>query len=385
MNDNEELYEEFEDQDADIKEKEALIEEAEKLKDIDDWNELAPRVNDLQRAWRRIHYWESGYEDELKEKFDAIMDTFYDKKREADQAGEQIKEDLIKKAEEVSQSEDWKNATQQMKDLMTQWKAAPRLGRRKDDELWNRFNAARQTFYTRKHEHWEDMKEHFEDAREAKEKLIVEAEALKDSEEWQKAGNQFKDLMTRWKEAGNAGREYEDDLWERFNGARQHFYQRRNAFYEELHKTQDANYQAKQELIEKAKAIEATKDYSRENTQTMKDFGVQWKEIGSCGRARENEIWNSFRTVMDDYFDGLKELNAKKHEEWKERMANTIDRKKYDIENEKRRISRLEEDLRGLNSQSRMDEIEDEIDEAEEEIHQLEDEIADIESKISEE
>lgn len=38
--------------------------------------------------------------------------------------------------------------------------------------------------------------------------------------------------MDAWKAAGNAGREFDDDLWNAFNEARQKFYAKRNEFYE---------------------------------------------------------------------------------------------------------------------------------------------------------
>lgn len=378
---NDELYE-VEDMDEDIKQKKELIEEAKNLEDSGDWNSMSRKINELQRRFRRIHYWESDYEDSLKEEFDACLDKFYDKKHELDSKNEQIKEDLITKAKELASSENWKEATQQMTDLMTQWKEVPRMGREKDDALWERFNEARQTFYARKHDHWQDLNEQFAKAKEVKEDLIEKAKALQDFEEWQKASKQFKDLMTQWKQAGNAGREFEDDLWEKFNEARQHFYQKRNVFYDELHAKQAESYDAKLKLIDQAKEVEAKKEYTREDTQTMKDFGVKWKEIGSCGKDKENEIWNTFRSVMDDYFDGLKQKNDQKHEEWKGRMEEARSRKQELIDNQKRQIERLQEDLQGLVSQSRVDEIEDTIAGKEEFIEQLENEIKDIESKL---
>ena len=105
--------------------------------------------------------------------------------------------------------------------------------------------------------------------------------------------------MTQWKLAGSAGREFEDDLWQQFNGARQAFYTRRNEFYENLHAIQNENYQAKLDIIEKAKAIEETQNYSKENTEAMKNLSQDWKAVGSCGKdkedQREKEIYDESR------------------------------------------------------------------------------------------
>ena len=37
---------------------------------------------------------------------------------------------------------------------MDEWKASGNAGKKTDDELWERFNAARQKFYDRKHANW---------------------------------------------------------------------------------------------------------------------------------------------------------------------------------------------------------------------------------------
>lgn len=38
---------------------------------------------------------------------------------------------------------------------MDEWKASGNAGKKTDDELWERFNAARQKFYDRKRANWE--------------------------------------------------------------------------------------------------------------------------------------------------------------------------------------------------------------------------------------
>ena len=59
--------------------------------------------------------------------------------------------------------------------------------------------------------------------------------------------------MDAWKAAGNAGREFDDDLWNAFNEARQKFYAKRNEFYEKLHAEHDEKYAEKQALVKEAK------------------------------------------------------------------------------------------------------------------------------------
>ena len=191
--------------------------------------------------------------------------------------------------------------------------------------------------------------------------------------------------MDEWKAAGSAGREYEDALWTAFCDARQVFYDRRNEYFDALHEKQDENYEKKEQLVKQAQLIAETESYTRENTETMKNLSVEWKDIGSCGREKENKIWSEFRSFMDNYFEGLRAFNEKKHQDWVERMHDTVAHKQSLIDNQKRQIKQLNDDMNGLLSDSERDQIEEDIKDKEKFISELEDEIADIDEKLNEE
>lgn len=375
---------EVNDFDEDIRRREELIEEAKNIPADADWNEVMHQVNDLRRRWRRIQYWDSAYEETLAEEFDSYIDAFYAKRREFYQSAQKLKEELIEQARKVALSEEWNQATEEMNALMQQWKAAGSAGKETDDALWEQFNAARQQFFDRKHEHWEQLQGKFENARQVKENLIEQATALEDSQEWQKTSEKFRKLMDEWKAVGSAGREHEDALWEKFNSSRQKFYERRNAHYDELHQVQGERYDAKKKLVAQAKEIADARSYTRENTKVMKDLGVEWKKVGSCGKEHEDQIWKEFRSIMDEYFDGLKQWNEQRHSQWRQRMQDARARKLELIQNQKRQIQRMKEEMVGLLGQRAIDDMQDRIDEKEDFIEQLEAEVADIDRSLNE-
>ena len=88
---------------------------------------------------------------------------------------------LIKRAKELSTSEEWNKTTEEMNDLMLQWKAAGTAGKETDDALWEEFRNARQTFFDRRRDHWKNLREKFDSARKIKQDLIQQAAALEDS------------------------------------------------------------------------------------------------------------------------------------------------------------------------------------------------------------
>lgn len=125
-------------------------------------------------------------EEKLREEFEANVEKVYEKQKALSQKVVEAKEALIKEAEKTSLSDDFKKATEKMTSLMDEWKDSGNAGKKTDDELWERFNAARQKFYDRKHANWENRAVQFENAKKVKEDLIEKAKSLQDSEEWQK-------------------------------------------------------------------------------------------------------------------------------------------------------------------------------------------------------
>lgn len=381
---NENYFEEkYDDMDEDIKKKEALVAEAESIQEFDNAQEANRHINQLRKKWRQVHYWESEYEEDLKNRFEAALDVFYTKYREAEKESEAAKRELIEKAKDLVKSENLKQATKEQQDLLEEWKKIASAGKDLDDALWNEFQTARQAFYDRKQEAWETMHENFEKAKEVKKDLIQKAKELEESSEWKKTSERFRTLMTEWREAGFAGKEENDNLWEEFNTSRQKFYSRRNAFYDSLHEQQNANLKEKQALIEQARAIKDSEDYSRENTATMKALTITWKSIGSCGKNKDDKIWAEFREINDIYFDGLGKANAQRIQQRQDRMKEARQRKADLINNQKKQISRLQESMYGLVSEQEMKDIEKQIAQKEEFIQELEAQIEDIDEKIN--
>lgn len=365
-----------------IEQKQALVEEAKKIPEDASWNEVFHQISDLKRKWKRIPYGESAFEESLEKEFDACLDTFYAKRNEGYQNNQQLKQELVDRAVKLSTSTDWNATSDEMNELMQQWKAAGSAGKDSDDALWDAFQAARQTFYDRKREDWENRKVRFEEARCTKQDLIQEALALKNSENWKETSEQYRILMERWKQAGNAGREHDDRLWNEFQEHRQVFYDKREQYYISVRSEQDEKYERKKGLIAQVKGIVEGKEYTKEHTSTMKNLQVEWKTIGSCGKDKEDQAWQEFRSLMDAYFAGLKEFNDQKHAQWRQKMLDARARKLELIQTQKRQIKYMENEMVGLLGERAIEEMEDEIADKEDFIKELEEQLADIEKTL---
>lgn len=216
------------------------------------------------------------------------------------------KEELTKKAEAHAVSENWKEATALFKQIADEWKNIGYLDRHRNDELWKKVEAAKDKFYERKREHTEDINKEMLQNLDLKMEVVEKAEALAASEEWRKATDALKALMEQWKGIGRTMHDKNEELWKRFTEANNVFFERKKAHYEVIHKEQDENLKAKEELVELAEALKDKTDWN-ETTDAYKLLMDEWKKTGRVAKEKSDEIWNRFNAARDHFFNKKRE------------------------------------------------------------------------------
>ncbi|WP_431682063.1 DUF349 domain-containing protein [Kitasatospora sp. KL5] len=199
------------------------------------------------------------------------------------------KEALVAEAEQLAESTQWREAGDRLRALVETWKGLPRLDRKSDDELWHRFSHARSVFSKHRKAHFAALDSEREHARVAKEKLVAEAEALSDSTEWGETAARYRDLMAQWKAAGRAQRDAEEELWARFRGAQDVFFQARSSAFSERDAEQGENQKLKEALLLEAEAILPITDLKAAKA-ALRDVNERWEAIGHVPRAARGQL-----------------------------------------------------------------------------------------------
>jgi FtsZ-binding cell division protein ZapB len=206
------------------------------------------------------------------------------------------KEELVTEAEQLSQSEQWRAAGERLRALVDNWKGLPRLDRKTDDELWRRFSHARSAFSKRRKAHFAHLDAQREEARQRKEKLVAEAQALSDSHDWGPTAAKYRDLMQEWKAAGRAQREHEDDLWQRFRGAQDVFFQARGEVFAERDSEQRENLSRKEELAAEAEKLLPVTDLKTARG-AFRAINERWDAVGHVPRDARPKIEGRMHAV----------------------------------------------------------------------------------------
>ena len=206
------------------------------------------------------------------------------------------KERIAAEAARLAGGDDWKAGADQMRALLDEWKELPRLEKSADDALWRRFSTARTTYTRRRKAHFAELSEQREGAREVKEKLVKEAEALSSSTDWGATAAAYRELMRRWKEAGVAPKGVDDRLWKRFRAAQDVFFGARDAAAAATDAEFAENATKKEALLVEAEALLPVSDLNAAKA-AFRDLADRWDAAGKVPRERMKELEGRMRRV----------------------------------------------------------------------------------------
>ncbi|MEU4567730.1 DUF349 domain-containing protein [Micromonospora sp. NPDC023956] len=195
--------------------KTALVEEAEKLgAESTGWKTAGDRLKEILDEWKTIRGVDKKTDGELWKRFAAARDGFtrrrgahfatLDSQRKQAQTA---KEQLVAEAESIKGSTEWAATANRLKELMAEWKAAPRASKEAEQKLWERFRAAQDEFFTRRSEVFSARDNEQRANLERKQALLAEAEALDVNADPRGTQAKLRDIQAQWHEAGRVPRD----------------------------------------------------------------------------------------------------------------------------------------------------------------------------------
>jgi hypothetical protein len=202
---------------------------AREIADSNEWNSCSKEIEDIQKEWRTIGFASKKDNQKIYDRFRAACDRFYERKREFyNEYKDSINVNLDKKialceeAEALMVSTDWKKATDQFIALQKQWKEIGAVPRKKSEQLWKRFRAACDHFFTERDKHAKPENDYYGNLK-AKQRLIEEIKAyeLKGDESDQQAMQEF---QKRWQEIGFVPFKEKDNIAKAYKDAMAKFH-----------------------------------------------------------------------------------------------------------------------------------------------------------------
>ena len=177
--------------------------------------------------------------------------------------------------------------------------------RKENEEAWTKFKALGDSFFKNKNEFYQARKKENAANIQLKTELCIQAEGLRESNDWKATSQELIRLQEEWKKVGHIFDKQNQKLWTRFKSACDEFFNRKNAHFSSVDKEYDENYNQKVSLVEQIENFSLGED-NQVNLDQIRDFQRQWTEIGLVPIKKKEEIQKRYRAAIDKLFNSLK-------------------------------------------------------------------------------
>lgn len=278
----------------------------------------------LHERWREIGPVPRENKDDIWERFKAATakinkkhQEYFEGRKNEQKKNLEAKRALCEQVEEINEMEltshkEWGEKSKEVVNLQKVWRTIGFAPRKDNNKIYKRFREACDKFFDAKREFYSKNKELQQNNLQLKTELCMQAEALKDSEDWRKTTQDLINIQKQWKEIGPVPRKQSDALWKRFRAACDYFFEKKSEHFSSIDTEQEDNLKEKEELIKEVEAFKSTGD-ADEDLRNLKDFQRRWTEIGHVPIKRKDDIQKQFRNAINKLFDDLKLDESKRN------------------------------------------------------------------------
>ena len=250
----------------------------------------------------------------------------------------EAKERIVAEAERLAaEATHWKASGERMRQLLEEWKAAPRGDRAAEAALWKRLSTARNAFAKRRKAYFANLEEEREAIRLNKEELVTKAEELSTSTDWSATATAYRDLMRSWKQAGRADRAAEDELWTRFKTAQDAFFKARSAVLDAKDRELREHVVVKEQLLAEAEKLLPVTD-ARAARASLRSILERWERAGAVPRDSQERLEGGLRKIEET-------LRKAEDSHWRRTNPEALSRARGTVDQIRSAITHLEGQL----------------------------------------
>lgn len=282
-------------------EKLKIIEKAEALIEETDIIKASRDLNTLHQLWKNdLGPVAKEHREELWKRFQTATKTIQKKRQDLQKViVDTMRENLDKKGlllnemnaltKETPQSHKaWQNAIKRFNSLREEFKNVGYIPAKESKASWLEFREIGREFMRTKNEFYKIQKEEYNKNIDAKQALIKQSENLLESENWQQASQQMKDLQKEWKRVGFVPRKLDNKLWKKFSDLHEVYFDRLKSGYQKLSESQEAIQQKKLAFIENLKVLTLPEDIEALKVKS-ETLTTEWQQFDSIGESLDQQ------------------------------------------------------------------------------------------------
>jgi len=286
----------------------------------DEWREIGPIPRDKKEfLWDRFKSATAKINQKQQEHFETLKNQL---KKNLDAKVELCEKVEILAQGEIVQPRDWEERSKQLIEFQQMWKTIGFAPKKENNQIYTRFRKACDDFFNKKREFFKSYKEDQGNNLQLKIELCMQAEALKDSQEWKKTTEELIQIQKKWKNIGPVPRKQSDLIWKRFRDACDHFFNNKSKFFSQVDNNQTTNLKQKEDLIEELKALNMDGD-SDKCFANLQNFQRRWSEIGYVPIQDKERVNQEFKTLINQKFEHLNlDESNKNFQKFKNKLDN---------------------------------------------------------------
>ena len=318
-----------EEQGKNLEAKQQLLEKVRHIESLDlksakKWQDKSNELIQIQKEWKMIGFVPKSQSNELWKEFKKLCDSFFSNKRKHFEELRTVQNEnkdkklaLIHKANELKDSDDWKEVSQSLIHLQKQWKEIGPAHQRDENKLWRQFRNSCDEFFKRRNEHRDGRGDREKENLKAKEDLLVEISSWT-PEKGKRDENiaALKDFGEKWRHIGFVPFDKKDEIGSK---------------YKEL---MDQKYQALDIDNNERKKIRL-----EEKIETLKESNKSEVLL----RREQDHVYNKISKLKSDIIQFENNMGffakSKGADKLKEEIEKKIERAKKEIESLKEQLS----------------------------------------------
>jgi len=294
-----------------------LCEKAEELVLESSISQSFKRLQELHEEWKEVGPVAQDKREEVWDRFktatEKINDRRHDfyKKIQGDlDANFAAKELLCEKAEQLVATEfnsikQWQDSTHQVNELLKMWKSVGQAPQKVNNEIWNRFKAQLDLYFSNKKEYFGKLKDQQLHNYNLKVELCLQAESHKLSTDWKNSSRELVKMQEEWKKIGPTPRKHSEKIWKRFRTACDEFFNTKNEYFKNMQASEGGNLQIKLDILNKVNNFEFNES-RQESLSRIKELQREWMETGHVPIKEKDRIQAEFKAAVNKIYDKLK-------------------------------------------------------------------------------
>ena len=317
---NMKIYQELKDHDfhRNTQLKLALINQLEILKNSANVKDMESALRTIQNEWEEIGPVQNDEWEKLKTKYwDAVravyekINQFYNERRNIQLDNLEKKKDVLTQVNQLNEkltenltAKHWETTTENLLKIQANWKTIGQAPKKENEEIWKTFRAACDVFFDAKKGFYKDIEAHQTEIADKKRKLIEEAKKIQHSTDWRSTSEKLIRLQKEWKNSGNAGQRFENKLWTEFRATCDVFFNARENNLKEQEAELITNLESKKQILEQLTSFVASGE-KLTDLNALKEFADSWKAIGSVPAEGRDELYQSYKKILDAHYEKL--------------------------------------------------------------------------------